>query len=101
MKAAKGMMYTPTVTNKAPITELIGPKKGIAKAKNQCNATTGIRTRIRINNLLVWTPTAFSQTKNTGFSKMTNVIPCTMNRIQGVMASKDVFMPDCIISTII
>lgn len=78
INAANGIMYTDDVTKSAPITELIGPKKGTAKARNHIIATIGSRTKTLRKIDFVCTPTAFSQTRKTGWVKTTNPIAwCT------------------------
>lgn len=76
INAANGIMYTDDVTKSAPITELIGPKKGTAKARNHIIATIGSRTKTLRKIDFVCTPTAFSQTRKTGWVKTTNPIAC-------------------------
>jgi len=70
------------VTRKAPITELMGPKKGMASATNHRNNTTGIRTRIRSPKLRVWTLANFSHTRNTGWTNSTNTILCSCTKTE-------------------
>jgi hypothetical protein len=67
INAVHGMMYTEKAMRNAPKTELMGPKNGMAKARNQIRQTTGILTRhFRKKLELVCSPAAFSATRNTG-----------------------------------
>lgn len=70
------------MTRKAPITELMGPKKGMASATNHRNNTTGIRTKIRSPKLRVWTLANFSHTRNTGWTNSTNTILCSCTKTE-------------------
>lgn len=80
--AVAGIKYIPIATPNDPRRELIGPKKGTASAKNHIIATIGMRLRTRRENLLVCTPTAFSQTKKIGCVNKMNPMACIKSQLE-------------------